>query len=121
MLQDSQYLKFQQLYKGILFSEFELDYKLYRTVVRLLKSYYNNPAKKKLHLLYNKMIVLRRVFPEKFLYHELIISAPNLYTRSLIIYFLNTLFSTTYNYDLLDDIWEENLDELIDEKKIRQS
>lgn len=111
--------KFKKVYKGYDF-EFEEDYLIYRTVRRTLNSYFKNQSKRKIHILYNKLIMLSRVFPEQFLYHEIIISAPNMYTRNFFIYIINELFQKNYTLDICDDCWEEQCDELIKERKVKK-
>jgi len=111
--------KFEKLYKYPDLEEFDEDYSNFKVISRLLISYYRAPDKKKIHSIYNKVVILRRVFPKTFIECEIIKIAPNMYTRNLIIFILNELFGTSCNIDIQDDCWMEDLDELMEEHLVK--
>jgi hypothetical protein len=116
---DNELLRFQRLYKNVAMADFDDDYASYKIIRRLLLSYYKNPSKGKIHAIYNKLVVLRRVFPETFIYHEIMKIAPNMYTRNLVAFIINEMFMTTTRIDILDDCWVDHVEELVKDKLIK--
>jgi len=111
--------RFRKKYIGAVLDEFDEDFFLFRSLKRTINSYMKTPDKAKIHSIINKIVILRRVFKNRFLYEELIkIVQEDIYKSCFIKYILNEVFSTNHEIEEFDECWEENILELYDEKKI---
>jgi hypothetical protein len=104
------YIKLKKSYKGYFINDFEEDYYYYRAVIRLVNSYFKNPHPKKTHDIYNKLIILHRVFEKKYINSELINNCEDEFKQSYLKFLLNELFNSKYKVKFLEEHWENDIE-----------
>lgn len=104
------YLRLKKYYRGYFIEDFNEDYYNYRAVTRLVNSYFKNPHHKKIHDIYNKIVILHRVFDKKFINIELINICEDEMKKSYLKYILNSMFNSNYRIKFLEEIWENDID-----------
>lgn len=114
------YIKLKKFYKGYFLTEFKEDYYHYRTVIRLINSYVKNPHKNKTHDIYNRIVILHRVFDKGFINNELLEICDNEYKKSYLKFLLNELFKSKYKIENSKDYWKKDIDILINSGSIRK-
>ncbi len=108
-IEKEDYLKLKRYYKGYFLNEFDEDYYNYRAVIRLINSYFKNPHYKKTHDIYNRIIILHRVFDNKFINIELLNTCDDDFKKSYLKYVLNELFEGNYRLKFFEDKWENDI------------
>ena len=107
------YIKLKKYYKGYFIEEFDEDYFNYRAVVRLINSYFKNPHHKKTHDIYNRLVILHRVFDKKFINIELINTCDDDFKKSYLKFILNEMLmerGRRYDIEYLEEEWENDVD-----------
>ena len=112
--------KFINNYRGIVADDFEEDYLLFRSIKRTTNSYIKRPSTDKLHSIYNKIAVLRRLFHESFLFEQIAGNNDSIAAKNLISYFMSESFGSVVDYieDEIDDLWSIQISDLLDNTKI---
>jgi hypothetical protein len=112
--QKEHYKHLQNHYKGYQIEEFKEDYMSFRAIIRIINSYFKNPCSTKTHAIYNKIILLHRVFDRRFINLELINNCDDEIKKSYLKYILNEFFNTTkkYRIDYFEEQWERDVDKL---------
>lgn len=110
--QKEHYIYLQRFYKGYFLEEFKDDYMVFRSVIRIINSYFKNPDPSKSHAIYNKLIILHRVFDKNFINNELINNCDDEIKCSYFKYLLNEFFKSRYKVDYFEDHWERDIDKL---------
>jgi hypothetical protein len=106
------YIHLQKYYRGYFLEEFKEDYISFRSVIRIINSYFKNPSFNKTHAIYNKLVLLHRVFDKKFINTELINKCDDKIKQSFLKYFLNEIFHNRYNVDFFEEDWEKDIEQL---------
>jgi hypothetical protein len=118
---DAEKKRFRGFYIGAVVSEFDDDFFLFRSLKRTINSYIKVPDKSKIHSICNKIVILRRVFDEDFLYEEIFkIVSEDIYKINFMKYIMNEVFCTRYKISEFDPQWEDAILELFAENKIQK-
>ena len=115
---------FRKHYKNFILDDFEEDFALFNTLKRTVKSYLKSPTVEKLHTIYNRLFLLRRLFCETFVYEQLINHMDKYDEKQFIMYFINTSFEFEFHNlsdDKVDELWKIQLADLLENVKIKTS
>lgn len=112
---------FRNNYRSVIKDDFEDDFIMFKSVKRTINSYIKNPNTDKLHSIYNRIFILRRVFHEQFLYEQLMSNNDNDNSKNLMCYFIAESFGhdMNCNEDAIDDLWTIQISDLLENTKIR--
>lgn len=111
---------FLENYRHIVQDDFEEDYKMFRSVKRTVNSYIKNPNVDKLHSIFNRIYILRRLFFENFLYEQLRNHMDTPSAKNLTVYFINEAFKKDLEVDeeIIEDLWAIQIQDLLENYKI---
>lgn len=112
--------EFLENYRNIVLDDFDEDFKMFRSVKRTVNSYIKNPNVDKLHSIYNRIFILKRLFFEDFLYEKLRDHMDSIFAKNLIIYFVNEAFNKKINVneEIIEDLWAIQIQDLLENYKI---
>lgn len=109
-IEKQDYSKLRNFYRGYFIHEFDDDYYIYRAVIRLINSYFKNPNYKKTHDIYNRMVVLHRVFDKKFINEEIINTCDTAMKQYYLKLILNSFFNSKYEILKYKRCWKKDID-----------
>lgn len=115
---------FRKHYKNFIEDDFEEDFALFNTLKRTVKSYLKSPTVEKLHTIYNRIYLLKRLFCEVFIYDQLINHMDTYGEKQFIKYFIHEAFDYAHPNLVLDDadeLWKIQLADLLENTKIKTS
>lgn len=110
-------------YIGLIPSEFEEDFQLFKTVKRTLNSYFRKPDASKIHAIYNKIYILTSLFEREFLFEKLVgyvknadvcekETRPDILLMFIITKFFDLNYRTLYNDNDIDESWLNDITEI---------
>lgn len=113
--------RFRKNYKGLVRDDFEEDFVLFKSIKRTTNSFMKNPNTDKLHSIYNKIFVLKRLFHESFLFGSLVENNDNKDAKNLIAFILSEVFDGDVEYEesSLDELWTIHVSDLLENTKIK--
>ena len=95
--------KFKINYKGMVQSEFNEDFAMYRNLCKNIRSYIKKPTLEMAGSIYNRLLLCSRFFHQDFLYEFLITEMDDQIQNDMMIFLIATFFDISYN-SYMDDI-----------------
>lgn len=112
---------FRTNYRSILVDDFDDDFNMFKSVKRTINSYIKNPNTEKLHSIYNRIVILQRLFHKDFLFGQLVENNDNEIGKNLMKYYNVEAFGVNMKFEeeMIEDLWGIQMVDLLENTKIR--
>ena len=95
--------KFKINYKGMVQSEFNEDFAMYRNLCKNVRSFLKAPTQEKAGSIYNRLLLCSRFFHQDFLYEFLITEMDDEIQNNFMIFMIANYFDVSYNSYMSDE------------------